>query len=252
MTIHPSRRRVERLMGTVIGIDVRDPAAPTTIDKALDEAFAGLHHAEETFSVFRSTSEISRIGRGKLHPDDASPEVREVLVRCDELRRLTEGAFEHRPPERPDRPLDPNALVKGWSVDRAGMVLRMRGLRSFCINAGGDVLCAGAPPEAAAWHVGVRHPDDPMAVAVVLPVVDGAVATSGRYERGDHVWGRTDALRSVTVAGPELGAADALATAVLACGDATPSWFDRFPGYELLVITAEDRVRWPDTLPALG
>lgn len=132
-------RRVDQLMGTVISIDVRDRANPATVATALDEAFAWLHHVEATFSVYRRTSEISRIGRGELHPDDASAEVREVLVRCDELRTLTHGAFEHRPPGRPDRPLDPNAVVKGWSIDRAALLLQLRGLHSYCINAGGDV-----------------------------------------------------------------------------------------------------------------
>jgi thiamine biosynthesis lipoprotein len=242
-------RRVERLMGTVVSVDVRGCIDRSMAAAALDEALAWLHRIEATFSVFRPTSQISRIGRGELHPDDAAPDVREVLVRCDELRALTEGAFDHRPPGRPDRPLDPNALVKGWSIDRVALLLQLRGVRSYCINAGGDVRCGLPPAGSSAWRVGVRHPDDPRSVAAVLEVADAAVATSARYERGAHVWGESGPLRSVTVVGPELGTADALATAILASGVETPQWLVRFPGYEPVVITA-DRVRWSDRLPA--
>jgi thiamine biosynthesis lipoprotein len=241
-------RRVERLMGTVVSIDVRDPRDPAAVGAALDESLAWLRWVEATFSVFRPESQISRIGRGELHPDAASAEVREVLVRCDEVRALTHGAFDHRPSARPDRPLDPNALVKGWSIDRVALQLRLHGLHSFCINAGGDVRCGLPPAGAPAWRVGIRHPDDPASLAAVVDVVDTAVATSGRYERGDHVWGTPGGLRSVTVVGPELGTADALATAILASGYETPQWLGRFPSYEPLVLTA-DRVRWSDRLP---
>ena len=54
-------------------------------------------------------------------------------------------------------------------------------------------------------------------------VTDAAVATSGRYERGDHVLDpRTGlpatGLASVTVVGPDLAIADAYATAAVVLG----------------------------------
>ncbi|MCB0993629.1 MAG: FAD:protein FMN transferase [Acidimicrobiales bacterium] len=231
-------RRVEKVMGTVVSIEV--PAIP---DPALlDEAVAWLHHVEDVFSVFRPDSQISRIGRGELEVDHADPDVRWVLGRCEELRAATDGDFDHLP-DRPDRPLDPNALVKGWSIDMLATRLRIGGATRFCINAGGDVVCAGGRTEGEPWRVGIRHPRDTQAVAAVLEVTDGAVATSGRYERGDHLRSSHGSrLVSVTVVGAELGTADALATAVFAAGTASPDWWHRFSGHELLVITDDDRV----------
>lgn len=249
-------RRVERLMGTVVGVDVREPVDPGV----LDAVFAWLHWVETTFSVFRPDSEISRLARGELDPDEASPEVREVLVRCDALRAQTDGDFEHRPAGQPDRPLDPSGLVKGWSIDHAGLLLRAAGVRSFCVNAGGDVLCAGQPASGRPWRVGIRHPEDPGAVAAVLEVGDAAVATSGRYERGDHVWARPDTvgtepagtgLLSVTVVGRELGTTDALATAALAAGTVPPRWWGAVAGHELLVIAGDHRVQYTNGLDAV-
>ncbi len=50
------------------------------------------------------------------------------------------------------------------------------------IDAGGDVLLRGGP-----WRVGVRHPLRGDALCAALELSDAAVATSGAYERGDHV-----------------------------------------------------------------
>src|SRR5262249_35497665 len=92
------------------------------------------------------TSEISRLARGDLAPADAHPHVREVLDRCEELRRATGGYFD----ARHSGTLDPSGLVKGWAVDRAAALLRGR---RICIDAGGDVLVRGR-----GWRVGIRHP----------------------------------------------------------------------------------------------
>jgi FAD:protein FMN transferase len=73
------------------------------------------------------------------------------------------------------------------------------------------------------------------------------VATSGTYERGFHVvdpyTGRpAQALASVTVAGADLGEADAYATAAVAMGEAGLRWLDGLEGYESLVVTADGRL----------
>lgn len=85
-----------------------------------------------------------------------------------------------------------------------------------------------------------------MGAAAVLAVEDGAVATSGTYERGAHLWGERhpDALLSVSVVGPDLATADALATALWAAGEGWPRWLAAFAGYEVLVIGADREVRW--------
>jgi thiamine biosynthesis lipoprotein len=60
------------------------------------------------------------------------------------------------------------------------------------------------------------------------------------YERGDHIWhrGGTDHL-GVSVVGPSLGTANALATAVFADGGSDMSWLDGFDLYGYLLIKAD-------------
>lgn len=227
--------RVEHAMGMPVVVEVRDVSA--TPD-ALDPVFDWLRWVDETFSTYRPDSEISRIDRGELRVEDAHPDVRAVLARCEELRLETNGYFD----ARFGGTLDPSGLVKGWSVDRAAALLEEAGFADYAVNAGGDVRVRGA------WRVGIRHPTEPKAVAKVLDARDLAVATSGEYERGAHVLDPhtgvpPEGILSVTITGPELATADAYATAAFAMGArVAPHWVARLRGYAGLVILADGRM----------
>ncbi len=63
----------------------------------------------------------------------------------------------------------------------------------------------------------------------MVALQDEAMATSGRYERGEHVidpatGGTALSVDSATVVGPDLGEADALATAALVRGVGAAAW----------------------------
>jgi FAD:protein FMN transferase len=124
-------------------------------------------------------------------------------------------------------------------------MLMTSGVGRFSIGAGGDVLVRGRPDSgdaASRWRVGVQHPWERDRVAAVLSVVDAAVATSGRYERGDHIidprTGRPAVdLVAATVVGPDLGIADAFATALMVRGaEDGLRWLAKRDGYEGLAI----------------
>ena len=91
-------------------------------------------------------------------------------------------------------------------------------------------------------------------MAAVLEVSDRAVATSGDYERGDHVTdprtGRAaTGLRSVTVVGPRLAFTDAYATAVYAMGLDGLTWLasdGRGDDYAAYAITDDGRAVWTE------
>ena len=230
-------RRVERVMGTVVVTDLRSPVCVA----AVDDAMAFLHGVDTTFSVYRPDSDVSRIGRGELISDDAAVAVREVLTTCAELRRATEGWFDHEPRFPGARPLDPTGSVKGWAIERAVEILADAGARSAAMSAGGDLSVLGTPRPGSPWRIAIQHPERRDAVVAVVGLSGGAIATSGLYERGRHIWepARSEAwgdLMSVSVVGPELGVADALATPVFAAGDPTARWLGRFPDYGVVVV----------------
>lgn len=229
-------RRVEHVMGFPVSLRIDDDGVP---ERAADAVFAWLREVDERFSPFRSGSEVSRHDRGELAPHRLSTELVEVLDLCEYYRRATGGAFDVR---LPGRGLDPCAVVKGWSVQRAAELLRAAGARRFCLNAGGDVVVSGGP-----WRVGVRHPEHADKLCTALELTDGAVATSARYERGDHIIdGRTGhpatELLSMTVVATTLTEADAAATAAFAMGTDGVEWAASLPGCEVFAVDAGGQV----------
>lgn len=250
-------RRVESVMGTMVGVDVRDPVRVDLVDSAFDAFFATLHDIDARFSPFRPESEISRIADGRLAECDASDDVRFVLACCDHLAASSAGAFDARR-HRADGRLDPSGFVKGWAIDEAMRHLDDAGLRCFAVNAGGDVVVRGSPQPGRGWHVGIRHPSEPDRIAARLEVSSGAVATSALYERPGHIRDpRSGAvpgdLVSLTVVGPELTWADAYATTAFTIGAAGPAWVERHPGYGAVAITSDERLVWsPTAAPMLS
>jgi len=234
------RRRVERVMGTAVTVAVPGGGEPALFD----ELFAWWQWVDHTFSVHRPDSQVSLISAGALAPGEADPLVDEVLDRCAGLYFETAGWFDAWP-DGPAGRVDPSGYVKGWSVDVAAALLAGAGVADYCITAGGDLRVAGCAGNGEPWRIGLQHPLDRQAVAAVLRSTGLAVATSGAYERGSHIWGRGrgTTLLSATVVGPRLGTADALATALFAAGGQGAGWFDRFAEYDYLVIGTDRRLR---------
>jgi FAD:protein FMN transferase len=227
----PVASRVEHVMGIPVGIDVRDEIAPGAVDRAFDH----LRWVDATFSTYRPDSAISR--------GERSPAVAGVLERCEQLGRETGGWFDARATGR----LDPSGFVKGWALDGAAAILAKAGARNLCLHAGGDVLVRGERAPGLPWRVGIQHPRRRDRLAAVLAARGLAVATSGAYERGQHIvdphTGRPPVgVLSVTVAGPDLGTADAYATAAFAMGLDGPAWTAGLRGYDALTILADGRV----------
>jgi thiamine biosynthesis lipoprotein len=83
----------------------------------------------------------------------------------------------------------------------------------------------------------------------VLLVTDLAVATSGTYEKGTHIYDpHTGApateLLSMTIVGPSIVEADVYATAAFAMGLAGLDFIERRAGYEAYAIDPELRGHW--------
>lgn len=236
---------VEHAMGLPISLDV--PHASPAVKEAAREAFEWLHEVDRRFSPFRADSEVCLLDRGEIVPGELSPELAEVLALCGDYERRSGGAFQAW---LPGGHFDPCGVVKGWAVERAGRMLRDAGASRFCLNAGGDVVAfassrPGAPGKP--WRVGIRHPDQPHRVCAVINARDCAVATSGTYERGDHIVdGRTGRpaldLVSLTVVAPDLVIADAVSTAAFAMGRDGVRWAADQPECLVFAVDANRRV----------
>ena len=225
---------------------------------ALRSVIDWLQWVDATFSTYRADSQISRLNRGELGREQVHPDVREVLERCDQLRRATDGYFDIAAPYRArSAPMagyggpgsvEPAGLVKGWAIARAAQQLREAGARNFSVNAGGDALLSGHPDGDVCWRVGIQHPRSAREIALTLALRDQAIATSGEYVRGAHILDphidhAPSGLLSVTIVGPDIATADAYATAVFAMGAARAERFCvGLDGYDAVLIRDDDTV----------
>jgi thiamine biosynthesis lipoprotein len=246
-----AQRRVADVMGMPISLALRGRHAGDALaDAAWQDVLSVLDDVDHVFSTYRPDSAVSRLGRGELLLDECPPEVREVLDLGDRARQESSGAFDiRRPGPGGEVVLDPSGVVKGWAVDRAAHALDALPDTDFCLSAGGDMVCRTKDPDAAAWRVGIEDPHDPSRLVAVVPVRNGAVATSGLAHRGAHIIdarsGRTPAaVASVTVVGPDLVWADIDATAAFALGSDAVHWLSTRKGRRGLVV-------WADGTPEL-
>ncbi len=225
-------RTTLEVMGTVVSLATPAPDVQDMCVVVREVLVA----ADRRFSPFRPDSELCRLQRDSQAAAAMSEDMREVLTECLSLQQRTDGAF--RPTNRRGQ-VDTTGYVKGWAMAQAEQALRERGWTNWNLGVGGDVVVAGHNGDRP-WHVAVRHPALRGAVAEVLAVSDAAVATSGEYERGGHIWGGAHQPRggSVTVVGPRIEIADALATALWASSDPAPRWLRGFPEYGVLRLGA--------------
>ena len=228
----------EHVMGTVVSF-VLHPGqlSDGATQEALVRACRTLHEADETFSTWKPQSPLSRLRRGEASISELPAELATVLGLCDRAKRASRGWFD---PWAMPGSVDPTGLVKGWAAERALTELVAAGMPAAMVNAGGDLAVHGRPSAAETWRVGIRHPWRADALACIIEA-DAAVATSGAYERGEHLidphTGKAiTRAASATVTGPSLAIADALATALVIAGPDEIGFVTGLAGYDAYVI----------------
>lgn len=145
--------------------------------------------------------------------------------------------------------VDLGGIAKGYMADAVLALLRERGVRRALVEIGGDMAVHNEIDDTP-FRVGIRHPLRPDRLLGVLEMNEGAVVTSGNYERGFEIAGRryghiidprsgqptADEPLSVTVATAEGGDADAWATGLFVIGADEGSRLAAAQGIEALFI----------------
>lgn len=245
----PVHRHVEHVMGMPISLALRGKHAADDRGRlAWTHSLAVLRDVDHIFSTYRVDSLVGRLGRGEVTLDDCPPEVAEVLTLGELARVQSGGAFDvRRSGPHGHVVLDPSGVVKGWAVERAALAFRSLPDTDFCLSAGGDMTCRVASAARPAWRIGIEDPYDVDQLVAVIPVRNGAVATSGLAHRGAHlVDARTgevpSGVASVTVVADSLTWADIDATAAFAHGRDALQWLATRPGRHGVVV-------WSDGTP---
>lgn len=208
---------------------------------------------DEDFSTYIDSSWVSRLRRGKTTIDACPDYVRQVWDLCIRANFLSDGAFD---PWKVAGGFDPSGLVKGWAADICADMLVAAGAQHVQINAAGDLALRGGYFDAdtdhiTPWKIGVVNPDNRAEVLKIFEITNGAIATSGTYERGAHIADPYTGMiaigaKSATIVGEKGWLCDALATAVMVAGTEAAKWFvqDELSGYHVWAIDRYEDTSW--------
>ncbi len=79
--------------------------------------------------------------------------------------------------------IDFGGFGKEYAADRAAAILMAQGQGYGYINLGGDMRFIGPQPNGSPWLIGIQDPRQVDAIVATIPIYQGALTTSGDYER---------------------------------------------------------------------
>ncbi|MCL2071363.1 MAG: FAD:protein FMN transferase [Oscillospiraceae bacterium] len=147
------------------------------------------------------------------------------------------------------------SIAKGYAIDEMMRILRFKGINSAIIEIGGEIGVIGESPrlgnDTGLWKIGVRDPFNSNEMIEILTINRGTVATSGFYERGEHIFEPATGypagseFASVTIISDRGAVSDALSTAVFIRGWEvleSVSWYEEEGWYCGVGVTKEGEV----------
>jgi len=154
----------------------------------------------------------------------------------------------------PGLELDFGGIVKEYAVDRAAALCFNAGVRHGVVNLGGDIKLVGPRHDGEPWRIGISHPRQRGGVIEAIALGEGAVASSGDYERCILVEGvryghvlnpktgwPVRHLAAVTVVGEFCVVAGSASTIAMLKEEEGPAWLEAM-GLPHLWVDVEGRV----------
>ena len=236
--------------------------APVKVsDEVLDVIEKSLTVSRMTGGAFDATvgsveavwGDIQREGGGRLPGEEA---VREALDRVGYQRVRVDRERKTVFLEKEGMRLDLGGIAKGYIADQGMAWLKRRGIREALVNAGGDIRASGGTVSRP-WRIGLQDPSEEGRMLGVFSFQEGAVVTSGTYERYFETKDRrfahimnpgtgrpVEGLLSATVISDQAFLADALATAIMVEGrQGGIAFLGRFPAARG-VLVEQDGTIW--------
>lgn len=210
-------------------IEIIDSNVTTDV---FEEVFTYLISVDERFSTYKKNSEITLYNEGEIAKKDLSEDMKKILELSDQTKTETDGYFDilH------NGKIDPSGLVKGWAIYNASLILKKKGYKNFYVEIAGDIEVSGLNSNGEKWAIGIRNPFEKKENVKIVYLKNKGIATSGTYERGEHIYNPKDKsksdLASITVIGPNIYEADRFATAAFAMGNDGIYFIEQLPDFE--------------------
>lgn len=148
------------------------------------------------------------------------------------------------------------ALGEGYAADRCREMLMERGVVAGIINGSGDMNTWGRHPEGKPWVVGITNPMQNNELLAAVPLEQGAVVTSGSYEKFVMFNGKRYAhiinpktgypatgLAGVTVFGSSAEFANGLSTSIMVLGKKKGrALLSRFPDMKCVMVDDKGKI----------
>ena len=153
---------------------------------------AAQHYCAESQGTFDVT--IGAAGRlwnfheGVMPSEDALAQAVKHVDWHTLVLREESGAEESTPRcfarlEDPQASVDAGGIAKGYIADDLTALLSERGVQTFIVNLGGNVVTHGVKPNGAKWKIGVQDPKRKDGILGAIQLGDASAVTSGVYER---------------------------------------------------------------------
>lgn len=167
--------------------------------------------------------------------------------------------------EDPQLRLDLGAVAKGYAAQLTADAIRVAGLDSFILNAGGNVICGDAPLDGRKhWVVAIEDVDG-VSTRHKIALVNQSIVTSGDYHRYYEVDGvryhhlidpltlyPAAHMRAVSIIHPESGLSDFLSTTAFVLPyEQSRALVESIPGAEAVWLLPDGSEYWTDGFQAL-
>ncbi|RYG10096.1 MAG: FAD:protein FMN transferase [Chitinophagaceae bacterium] len=148
------------------------------------------------------------------------------------------------------------ALGEGYAADRCKEMMLKKGIEAGIVNGSGDMNTWGRQPDGSLWNIGITDPKNPTELLAVVPLAQGAVVTSGSYEKFVVFNGKryshlinpktgypATGLSSVTIFGPSAEIANGLSTSIMVMGKKEGlKLLKKYPEMSYIIISDKNRV----------
>lgn len=163
--------------------------------------------------------------------------------------------------EKPQMQIDLGGIAKGYAVDAGIEILKEDHVLAAVVTAGGDSRILGDLGDRPRT-VGIRHPRKPGEYAVLIPLENTAISTSGDYERFFTENGKryhhildpktgnsAGEVRSASVLAPTAMESDALSTTIFVLGvERGLALINRLSGVDAIIIDSAGDLHYSQEL----
>lgn len=200
---------------------------------------------------------------GTVLPDDA--ELKEAANHMDFNDVVIDEAAGTIHYLDPNLSIDLGAVAKGHAAQLTADALRKAGMESFILNAGGNVVCGGAPLDGRTHWIVAIEDVDAVSTRHKVAMVNHCIVTSGDYQRYYEVDGQryhhlidpatlypASHVRAVSIFHDDSGLADFLSTAAFVLPfEESRALIESVEGADAVWLMADGTEYWTDGFQAM-